>query len=120
MALDDSFNKVLSEYLKSSDQALTQNPLAAYIRHKIPNEVSQMLGPQNRYIFQGSPGQGNWAAVPWVGIFDRLITTTAQKGYYLVYLFREDMGGLYLSLNQGITTVKAQYGSDAKTALKAM
>lgn len=45
------------------------------------------------------------------------MTTTAQEGYYLVYLVREDVEGVYLSLNQGVTDVRKRYGWDAKRAL---
>ena len=48
-----------------------------------------------------------------------MITDTAQRGYYPVYLFREDFTGLYLSLNQGITEVKSRYHAGAKDALVA-
>ena len=41
-----------------------------------------------------------------------------QDGYYLVYLVQEDFSGIYLSLNQGVTTLKEQYGADAKKALR--
>jgi 5-methylcytosine-specific restriction protein A len=44
---------------------------------------------------------------------------SAQSGYYPVYLFREDMNGAYLSLNQAKTEAKSLYRSDAKTALHA-
>jgi len=35
-----------------------------------------------------------------------------------VYLVKEDFTGIYLSLNQGVTTVKEQYGTDARKALR--
>lgn len=53
---------------------------------------------------------GNWAQLPWVGIFNPQITRSAQSGYYIVYLFREDMQGVYLSLNQGVTDIRNEYG----------
>lgn len=53
---------------------------------------------------------GNWAELPWIGIFNPQITKTAQSGYYIVYLFREDMQGVYLSLNQGVTEIRNKYG----------
>lgn len=49
---------------------------------------------------------GNWAQLPWIGIFNPKITKSAQSGYYLVYLFKEDMEGVYLSLNQGVTDIR--------------
>src|SRR5207253_5120914 len=41
--------------------------------------------------------------VPWIAFLDTRETTTAQKGVYCVYLFREDMSGVYVTLNQGVT-----------------
>lgn len=67
---------------------------------------------------QGSPGQGVWARAPWAAVFDRFVTDTAQDGYYLVYLVREDFKGAYLSLNQGVTSIRRQYGAAAKSALR--
>jgi hypothetical protein len=58
---------------------------------------------------------GNWAQLPWVGIFNPNITSSAQSGYYIVYLFKENMEGVYLSLNQGVTDYRNKFGD--KTAL---
>lgn len=52
---------------------------------------------------------GNWTETPWISVFDRDITETATKGFYIVYLFRKDMNGVYLSLNQGTTHLQHKY-----------
>ena len=57
-------------------------------------------------MITGSVGQGNWATVPWVCIFDRRITTTATKGVYIVYLLEKDGNSLYLTFNQGCTEIR--------------
>src|SRR5262249_54472819 len=49
-----------------------------------------------------SLGQGQWASIPWAACYDRRDTTTTQRSIYVVYLFREDMSGVYLTLNQGV------------------
>jgi hypothetical protein len=38
-------------------------------------------------------------------------TTTTQRGVYLVFLFRQDMTGVYLALNQGVTELKKRHGT---------
>lgn len=81
--------------------------------------MAKIAGTDDRLAFKGSAGQGTWTRGPWIGVFDKLVTTSAQRGYYPVYLFREDMKGVYLSLNQGITEAKTFYRANAKTALKA-
>lgn len=53
-----------------------------------------------------SAGKGNWASVPWISMLDPKETDTTQKGVYIVYLFRGDMSGLYVTLNQGVTELK--------------
>src|SRR5215831_13840029 len=60
-----------------------------------------------------SVGQGNWARVPWVAFIDTRITDTTQRGIYGVFLFREDMSGVYLTFNQGVTEPKRTHGATA-------
>jgi hypothetical protein len=60
-----------------------------------------------------SVGQGNWARVPWVSLIDTRVTDTTQQGIYGVFLFREDMSGVYLTLNQGVTEPKKTHGAAA-------
>ena len=56
---------------------------------------------------------GNWDDLPRIDIFNPKITQSAQSGYYIVYLFKENMEGVYLSLNQGVTDYKDRYGNKA-------
>ena len=56
-----------------------------------------------------SVGQGNWAGIPWIAFLDQAETKTTQKGVYGVLLFREDLSGVYLTLNQGVTEVTDQH-----------
>jgi hypothetical protein len=60
-----------------------------------------------------SVGQGNWARVPWLSLLDSRLTDTTQRGIYGVFLFREDMSGVYLTLNQGVTEPKRTHGAAA-------
>jgi 5-methylcytosine-specific restriction protein A len=60
-------------------------------------------------LVEGSPGQGNWAAVPWISVFDPVITTSATSGYYVVYLFHATKPIVHLSLNQGATKVREDF-----------
>lgn len=119
MSIRSGLEKVLEEYPKARYEEFTRHPLANFIRHDLTEAIAEASGDAGRYLFKGSAGQGNWARGPWVAIFNPIITTSAQRGFYPVYLFREDMTGVYLSLNQAMTEQKNQYKSDAKTVLKA-
>jgi 5-methylcytosine-specific restriction protein A len=46
-----------------------------------------------------------------------MVTDSAQRGYYVVYLFRRDGSSVYLSLNQGTTAVLEQARSQYKQVL---
>jgi 5-methylcytosine-specific restriction protein A len=61
--------------------------MAPFIRGGAEDAVQQALGELGAgLLVEGSPGQGNWAAVPWISVFDPAITTSATRGYYVVYL----------------------------------
>jgi 5-methylcytosine-specific restriction enzyme A len=72
----------------------------------------------SRGLTFGSAGAGNWAAVPWISVFDPAITTSATHGYYVVYLFHIEKRIVHLSLNQGTTAVQEEFGSRARQILR--
>jgi 5-methylcytosine-specific restriction protein A len=120
MSLHSTLGLFLDEYSTAIQQPFAANSVAEFIRRDIPEAIEEVIGPnRERYLVHGSAVQGNWAKVPWVAVFGQLITETAQDGYYVVYLFKEDSAGVYLSLNQGVTTAKNVYGAGAKEALRA-
>lgn len=57
-----------------------------------------------------SVGQGNWARIPWIAFLDSRETDTTQRGNYCVFLFRQDMSGVYLTYNQGVTELNKEHG----------
>lgn len=118
MSLNAALSLFIEEYGRAKKSAFAGNAVAEFIRKELPTAIRQAIGPDERYLVDGSPGQGVWAGVPWTAVFDRFVTDSAQDGYYLVYLLSEDLSGLYLSLNQGITSIRAQYGAGAKEALR--
>lgn len=119
-ALVEGLKTVLEQYLKAAREPFKEHKLAAFIRQDLASILrSLVIEKTPRLLVKGSAGQGVWARGPWLGVFDPLVTDGAQSGFYPCFLFREDMGGLYLSLNQGMTEAKENYRSDAKTALKA-
>jgi len=71
-----------------------------------------------RIELKWSAGQGRWATIPWIAMLDKRETTRMTAGVYVVYLFREDMTGFYLTLNQGSTDVLWEYRHRAFDQLK--
>lgn len=118
MSLHTALTLFLDEYPKAVERRFAGDSVADFIRNEVPLALGEAIGSNPRYVTHGSPGQGNWARAPWAAVYDQFITESAQDGYYIVYLVREDFGGVYLSLNQGVTSARKQYGSEAKRALR--
>ena len=75
-----------------------------------PNELRRAARITDSFKIYGGHGKGNTAQVPWILIGDKTITTSAQNGYYIVYLFNALGKGAYLSLNQGWTDYEKTFG----------
>jgi MrcB-like, N-terminal domain/Domain of unknown function (DUF3883) len=78
---------------------------------EFPSVLESWSSDSKKYKFQGSDGQGNILAAPWVAVFNRDITESASQGYYLVYLFSEDLKSLVLEIGFGATQFVKRYGS---------
>ncbi|MBE9583891.1 DUF3578 domain-containing protein [Mucilaginibacter sp. JRF] len=116
--MKEFFQDLLNDYQEAYGQKFADHPVAKLVTKQLPDIIKESLLNNERYVVKGSAGKGRWSANPWVAIFDILITQTAQSGYYPVFLFKEDMSGFYLSLNQGVTEIKNKYKRDAKQVLK--
>jgi hypothetical protein len=80
-------------------------------------ESHQVVRRHSNIKVAWSVGQGNWARVPWVALLDRRETKTTQHGVYVVFLFREDMSGVYLTFNQGVTDLRNRHGTREARAI---
>ena len=79
-------------------------PTSIILSKKLPSYFKQqLLNESKRYTIKGSYGMGSYTEIPWVAIYDKEVTNSAEHGYYIVLLFKADMSGCYLSLNQGYT-----------------
>ncbi|BCC00431.1 hypothetical protein BCJMU51_2495 [Bacillus cereus] len=80
------------------------HPLSSFVRSEITKEIAKLTFiDKNQYVLIGSVGMGNWANVPWIAVLNKNITTSTQRGYYIMYMFSEDMQRLYLTLAAGVT-----------------
>jgi 5-methylcytosine-specific restriction protein A len=110
MALKDVLEKVVLEYPEVGRDSFKGHPFASYFRNTIPKSIESSLVLPDVYSIKASAGNGAWAKVPWIAIFNKLVTETVTSGFYCVYLFRVDCSGVYLSLNQGIADKRDEYG----------
>lgn len=99
-------NTYAAEYDNVWSSKNFKKPLGDLVRNDIVNCISQNVDLE-RYIVKGSVGAGRWTNVPWIAVFDSRITTSAQKGVYIVYLLNKSSKELYLTLNQGAADISA-------------
>jgi len=119
MPLKETLQTILTKYPAAKGLPLEGHSLAHFIRHDAAQAVEEGLGELRAgLVVEGSPGQGNWATVPWISIFDPAVTTSATRGHYVVYLFHASEPVVHLSLNQGTTAVRQEFGARAREILK--
>ena len=107
LAMREAIKKLMRGYQSAKNEVFANNPFGEFIRKDIPALFYKTgLIDKEKYLITGSVGQGNWAMVPWICIFDRSITTSATKGEYIVYLLSKDCSELYLTFNQGCTEIR--------------
>ena len=113
MALRENLQEILDNYKSArKDSFSTSHPICQNFK-----AFSRSLG--NTTLLESFPtikvdwsnGKGNWATVPWIVLLDHRVTTTTQEGVYCVLLFREDMSGVYLTFNQGVTNLHKKLGT---------
>ncbi|MFC1954560.1 MrcB family domain-containing protein [Chloroflexota bacterium] len=109
--MKETLQTILDSYLIEKQLDFADNPLGNIVRRDAPVIFREKSSLSDAYIVTGSVGQGNWAEIPWICVFDKSISVSAQQGYYIVYLFKSDMSGIYLSLNMGWTQFKQKYQS---------
>ena len=76
---------------------LKDNAFANTVRRSTPEIIKEIIDRQD-IVVKGAIGEGNWAEIPWIGIFNPENTTSATRGIYVVYLFSADLKYVYLCL----------------------
>jgi len=121
VSLGYALRRIVEEYPLAKLEPPAGHVLATVIRKGAPEELRRALEPvEDTFLVKGSPGRGtHWAAVPWLAVFDPSVTTSATRGYYLVYLFPADRERVHLSLAQGTVAALREHGPRALDHLRA-
>jgi 5-methylcytosine-specific restriction protein A len=113
------FLRIFNEYQTAKHEEFADHALAYFIRHDLPDVLRTHFQKHTDLIWKASVGQGGWADSPWLAIFDPLVTTTVQHGYFPFFLFDKDLDNLYLSFNQGMTELRDEFNdAQAREILK--
>ena len=113
--IGDDLNRFMEIYAERRSGPFATDPALWTLLKEIEQKIRSLPAVASRPTIQvtWSVGQGNWARVPWVALLDSRVTDSTQRGVYGVFLFREDMSGVYLTLNQGVTEPKKKSGPTA-------
>lgn len=113
MSLSALLTDIALNYETSKRESIKDHKMAIALRRDLPNILGDILQDNwNRDYIEGSPGKmNNWAEVPWCAIFNPVITDRATEGYFVVYLFNAKDKKIYLSLNQGTSSVRTEFGT---------
>ena len=123
--MSNDLQKLLKKFMEEYESELNaarkdkdfKRPFGNIVRKDIAHLIGGQL-PENIYKVKGSVGAGSWADVPWIGVFDKRVTTSAQRGVYIVYLLNKTTKELFLTLNQGVTDVVTTSNSKAADNLQ--
>lgn len=117
--MHDGLVRIAREYATAVTQPFNRHPLAGFLRTELPTRVSAALGPvAENYRIVGSAGQGRWSDSPWVAVLDPLVTDSAMRGYYPVYLYSQGFEQISLVLGQGTYSVRNEFGARGASILR--
>ena len=117
MSLRTALQKITTEWQVARTEQFARHPVAAFIRDGAPSEVERTLVDRRGFTVKGGAGAGQWAAVPWISVFDDVVTDSATRGYYVVYLFHSTGSHVHLSINQGTTATRAEFKESTRAVL---
>jgi 5-methylcytosine-specific restriction protein A len=116
--IKEIFQNVFENYAEAAKENVEGHPFAEWLRKDIPLQFEALTPAEFNYRWVASHGKGRWADAPWVAVFDPLVTTTAQDGYYPVYLFTRNLDAVYISMNQGMAALREEFGVKAREILE--
>jgi hypothetical protein len=116
--IQTAFEAIFTRYLRARTEPFGKvNPVWTHFETIASTlKVAPALTSSDKLVVRWSAGQGRWATVPWIAIFNTRETSKPSQGVYVAYLFRADMGGVYATLNQGTSWILA--GSSGRAELR--
>ena len=79
---------------------------------KVKSRLEQFTAVRSRpdLLVNISVGQGDWAKTPWIALLNTRITRSTQEGIYVVFLITTNLERIYLTLNQGVSSLVREVG----------
>lgn len=112
----DAVKKLLVgwETYRSTGKTNKNDPIHDLVLYGFKGIIEEWLPNNQKWLVKGSDGQGNVIRTPWIAVMDKEITTTATQGYYVVYLFEENLKRMYLEIGFGAYQFEQRFGRGKK------
>lgn len=107
--ISEHFQNILDHYIDGEKRVSITSPIYDSLVTMIPMFLRQEFRRSDLRT-KGSMGNGNKGDFPWISVRNVNISDSITHGLYIVYLFKKDMSGFYLTLDQGITYFARTYG----------
>jgi hypothetical protein len=103
----DSVLALQGEYSSANTPAMARR--GRLIRDEIPQSLALIAAPlaaatglaAHDFLIEGRDGTGRKSEIPWVRFASAANSPSATTGWYVVWLFRRDGAGVYLTLAHG-------------------
>ena len=106
--LSKNLTNFVNNYANECQKQFKGSTFGSFVRNDLKKTFEHLL--TSEFILKGSVGQSTWTFVPWFGIFHPLVTSSAQNGFYVVYLVNQKAKTISLSLNQGVKEITDEFG----------
>jgi 5-methylcytosine-specific restriction protein A len=112
-SFSDITRRIAAEFAIARTQPMAGHSLARAIEYEWPAAGRNLTAEkyQGMLTFASSAGIGAWNASPWLAILHPDVTTSAQAGFYPVYLFEPGFQTICLVLGQGAKKLEDAVGS---------
>ena len=119
MSLGEALSAIGRGYPLARTEPFTGHPMLSLVRREAPAAIRAALtGFERKTYVRGSAGPSRWATIPWVAVFDGHVTRSAQRGFYVVYLWSADGARVFLSLIVGTQAIRKAHGDEARDVLR--
>lgn len=109
LMLRKSLLRILENYSVESLKSFEDNNLVDFISESFKHEVEGFFDFRSNYIVKTFTVLKKWCDVPWIGIFNPVLTSSVDDGCFAIILFKSDMSGVYLSINLGFNELNDNY-----------
>ena len=102
MSYRENFAQIAASYIDAKNRRSMSQVRTLFKNLVQTSQTNPDIAKSRNILVKFGTGIGGIANVPWIAFLDYRETNTTAKGLNVVYLFKADMTGIYLTLNQGV------------------